>query len=397
MPASLSLPILLGTAAIIVARMLILNATRADRALNLAVALLVSVAAMRDETVQRAFGHLAGGLLTPSLLNHLSEATITLSSASFLLLGLAWLNKSESRAVTAAVWLAAVASVLAVEWVVGTSDPRPAAAHGLHAGWAILAYSGGVPAAVVGIAAHDALSYGFSLLLLVICFRELKNRPRGLELLACVWVTVLAAGWLLQTLSVSIVTLVAATGHYSPVLNDYAAVERVDPLVDSAAIALLSAIPLVRYGVEYIRAELYSRFLSCRLNAFWGAMTAVCPEIVHPLVEDAGMNHPVFQLHLRVIEIRDAVMILSRYITADMDSYSRRSTDVPELQHAIRLHLASRAKLRGEAEVPGAPAASVFTRAGLIDDAVELLQLGRRWQAATRLCAAQGHTTADAR
>lgn len=315
--------ILLVSAAVFLPRLLLLNQTRSDRAFNLAASLLIGVAALRDQSVQRTFQLLTQGVVTPGLLNQISEAAVTVSAAAFLLLGLAWLSVPESGARTAAVWLAAVASVLAVEWILRGSDPRPAAAHHLHTGWAVIAYSGGLPAAMLEIAAHDALSFGFCVLLLAICYREIKNRPRGLDLLACFWVLALAVGWLVRTLSVSTATLMAATGRYIPFLGHLAAMEYVGPLFDAVGVALLGAIPLVRIGAEYVRAEVYSRILGYRLSPLWAALTAVCPEIVHSVPRLRVLSHPRYQLHLRVIEIRDAVMILHRYVTDDMIAFSR--------------------------------------------------------------------------
>jgi hypothetical protein len=389
MPALLSLLVLLFTAAILGVRLLLLNATRGDRAFNVAVAVLIVVAALRDRSIQLSLQVLTDSVITPDLLNQISESAITLSAAAFVMLGLAWLNIPESRARTAAIWLAAIMSVLAVEWVVHYSDPRPAAVHHLHSGWAIVAYSGGLPAAILGIVAHDALSYSFCLLLLTICYQEIRNRPRGLELVACVWVLVLAVGWLVQTRSVSIVTLIAATGRYNAFLGQYAAGEHIGPLFDASGIALLGALPLVRFAVEYMRAEVYSRILNYRLSALWAALTAVCPEIVHSVPELRALSHPRYQLHLRVIEIRDAVMILSRYVTEDMIAFSCRCTDIPARRQAIQLQLASAAKLRGESAASGMLASPVGATAGLIDDAVELLDLVRCWSTAARSCAAE--------
>lgn len=392
MPEPISFAVLALTAAVLGARIWLFNSSRSDRAFNLAASLLTAVAAFRDEWIQRGLSAVTRGQVSPSLLNQASEAAITLSAAAFLLVGLAWLNVRQPRWVSVAVWLAAGASTLAVQVVVRRSDPLPAATHGLHTGWAIIGYSGDVPTAAGGIVAHDALSYSFCLLLLVLCGREFSRRPRGLELLATTWVATLVLGWFLQTLSVSIVTLAAATGRHSSVLGHYAAFEYASPLFYAAGVAMLAAIPLVRLAVEYIRAELISRILNHRLNPLWTALTAVCPEIVHSAHAHKAMAHPRYQLHLRVIEIRDAVMILSRYITLDMIAYSHKSSDEPALRQAIELQMASGAKLRGEIGTSPVSPAPVSSTAGLIDDATDLLNLAHWWPTATRVCAAAGRT-----
>lgn len=387
MPEVLSASILGLATMIMVARMWLLNTARADRALNLAILLVITVAALRDHGIQQLVTYLTRGAVTAPLLNQLSEAKITLSAAAFLLLGLAWLNVPPSRWLSVGVWLVAGASAVAVQVAVALSDPRPAAEHGLRAGWAVIAYSGGVPAAVGAIVAHDALSYCFCLLLLVIGVRQIKRRPRGLELFGCLWVIVLVLGWFLQTLSLSVVTLAAATGRYSPALGGYIAAEYAVPLYTAAGFAAVAAIPVVRFCVEYVRVEMVSRILDRRLAPLWSALTAVCPEIVHSVPAHKAMAHPRYQLHLRVIEIRDAVMILSRHITDDMVSYSRACSDTPALQQAIRLQLASAAKLRGEPGPSTVLPVPVSTTADLIDDAMELLDLARWWPTATRRCA----------
>lgn len=382
MAESLSPLVLLFMVPVLVARLLLLNSSRADRAFNLTAMLVTIVAALRDQTVQRSLGALTHGALTPALLSRTSAATITLSSAAFLLLGLAWLNIPQSRVRTAVVWLAAVASVIGVQWVLNSSDPRPAALHHLHTGWAIIAYSRGLPVAIAGMIAHDGLGYAFCLLLLSICYREIKRRPRGLEFMACIGVMVLALGWLALTLLVTTVNLIAATGHYNAFLTQYAAAEQVGPLLIAAGIASLAAVPLIRLGVEYLREEVYSRILFYRLTKVWTALTTACPEIRHSVPELPVFSHPRYQLHLRVIEIRDAVMILSRYVTEDMITLSRQRTDAPALQQAIQLEMAGAAKLQGEPPVAGLLPPPAGSTAGLIDDAVELLELARCWSTA---------------
>jgi len=379
MAESLSLPVLLFTVAILGARLLVLNTARADRAFNRALMLLITVAALRDQAVQHSLSALTHGVATHAVLSQASAATITLSSAAFLLLGLAWLNIPETRARTTAVWLAAVAAVVGVQWLVNSSDPRPAALHHLHSGWAIIAYSAGLPATVAGMIAHDALGYTFSLLLLAISYREIRRRPGGLELMACIGVMVMAFGWLAQTTLVTAVNLTAATGHYNALVSQYAAFEQVSPLLNAAGIAALTAVPLFRLGLEYLREEVYSRILVHKLTAVWSALTKACPEIVHSMPSLPALSHPRYRLHIRVIEIRDAMMILHRYVTDEMKAFSCSRTDEPAVQLAMQLQMAGTAKLRGEGSNARALPSPVGSTAGLIDDAVELLELARAW------------------
>ena len=59
--------------------------------------------------------------------------------------------------------------------------------------------------------------------------------------------------------------------------------------------------------------------------------------------------------------------------------------------------MASAAKLRGEAAAAGVRSFPVGSTAGLIDDAVELLDLVRCWSKAARRCATEGPTAANLR
>lgn len=381
LPAPVAFALLLVPATVLIARLIVLKSTRADRLLNVAVLLLTLVAASRDMTVQALLARASGGLLTAAELGQVSEAAIMLSSAAFASLGLAWLNKPLSPRATLGLWLSAIASTALVHLLIRSCDPSGAAAQGLSSGWAIVAYSGKPIVAIAAVIAHGALSVIFCLMLLAVAARELTGRPHGVRLLASFSVAALAAAWLLQTLMVSAVALIATSGHFNDYLPTFAMLNSHWPILDAVGFAVLAAIPLVLRTVDHTGMALLLNVLHRQLSPMWTELVAACPEIVHANPSHNTLTDPRTRLHLRVVEIRDALMMLSRYIADDDRAYAQQQTESAPMQYAICLRLASRAKERG-GQIQSNTANPPSTAAGLVDDARELVRLARCWRAA---------------
>lgn len=386
LPAPVAFALLLIPTAVLMARLSVLKSTRADRLLNVSVLLLTCVAASRDPIVQSSLARASGGLLTPAELGQLSEATIMLSSAAFASLGLAWLNKPLSHRSLLGLWLMALGSTALVYLLIQACDPRGAAARGLHSGWAIVAYSGKPAVAIAAVVAHGALSVVFCVMLLVVAARELMGRPNGVGLLACFSVAALAAAWLVQTLLVSAVALLATSSHVAN-LDTFAMLNSHWPILDAVGFATLAATPLVLRAFDRTGMAIVLTRLHRQLGQMWTELVATCPEVVHSNPSHRTLSDPRARLHIRVVEIRDALRTLSRYIADEDRAYAQLQSDSPSMQYAICLRLASRTKDQGgqihsSADIPPS------TAAGLVDDARELARLARAWREANTLLAA---------
>jgi hypothetical protein len=254
----------------------------------------------------------------------------------------------------------------------------------VHSGWAVIAYSSSLPGALAAIACHDSLIYFFAVMLLIICFRELRHRPDRRAVLICAGVGIVAIGILTQTTIISVVTISAATGGHNAFINFVGVADRFSVNVWTCIGSAVAAVPLFTQILQIARLDKYSRHRK-HLMPLWSDLTKACPEIVYlrrgqgPVVRTPSR----YRLHRTVVEIRDCILILSRYAV-------RRSltgvADSPGLQQAVRLALAWSAKSRGEPPTEDF-AAQQSAAIELFDETDELSQLAQHWHTAKVLAA----------
>jgi hypothetical protein len=121
-----------------------------------------------------------------------------------------------------------------------------------------------------------------------------------------------------------------------------------------------------------------------RLYPLWDDLTAVCSEIVYLTPREVATNEPRFRLHRMVVEIRDCILILSRYASQDDEARAGHASQDPAAQLAIRLALMWDARVTGSA--PGKDfSAQQSVAASLVEDADELWQVARCWPQAKSL------------
>jgi hypothetical protein len=177
----------------------------------------------------------------------------------------------------------------------------------------------------------------------------------------------------------------AASGRHSDGLIEFALLGRQTPIFYTVIFASVAAVPLIAKLVRLLRWDRNSR-RDRRLSELWSDMTAVCQEVV--FLADAGITpgNSRYRLHRTVVEIRDAIMVLSRYASKQHDAVAQQASGKPELQAAVRLVLAWQAKSRGDPPAPDL-LAPTSTASDLIDDADELLVLAHNWKVAKSLVA----------
>ncbi|MCP3819674.1 hypothetical protein NLX86_16680 [Streptomyces sp. A3M-1-3] len=108
-----------------------------------------------------------------------------------------------------------------------------------------------------------------------------------------------------------------------------------------------SSVPAVGVAWRAGRHLLYLR----RLAPLWADLTAAVPEVV--LGEELRRREFQMRLHRRVVEIRDAILALQPYASAEERDHAEAAAPHPALADACWVETARRAKLAGRAPLTG--------------------------------------------
>jgi hypothetical protein len=377
-PSVFYLPVLTFSCLVVIGWLALLRSTRTDRRITAVLIFSALCCLLRERTVQSVIINLSGSKISAAVLYHLSELVVIPSAGVLFLLAYAWINDAEPRYLAPLVYTAAAVCTLSTFglWWSARTHNIPFT---VHSGWAVIAYSSSLPGALAAIACHDSLVYFFAVMLLVICSRELRQRPDRRAVLICAGVGIVAIGILTQTTIISVATISAATGGHNAFINFVGVADRFSVNVWTCIGSAVAAVPLFTQILQIARLDKYSRHRK-HLMPLWSDLTKACPEIVYlrrgqgPVVRTPSR----YRLHRTVVEIRDCILILSRYAV-------RRSltgvADSPGLQQAVRLALAWSAKSRGEPPTEDF-AAQQSAAIELFDETDELSQLAQHWHTA---------------
>ena len=386
LPTLVYLPLVIFICLISVVRLAMLHSTPADRRVTTALTFAAICCLLRERTVQSVIIHYSGSIVSPALLYHLSELAIIPTAGALFLLGYAWVNDVEPSYLTRLVYFAVTACTIStfILWLNARAHDIPFT---VHSGWAVIAYSSSLPAALAAIAFHDSLIYWFAVMIIITCLRELRQRPNRRAIAICAAVGTVSMGALAQTATISVATVMVATGGHNSFINTFGLVDRFSIVVWSCIGAAVAAVPLLARILEVLRLDNYSRRRK-HLMPLWCDLTEACPEIVYL---KRGHGHVVrnpsrYRLHRTVVEVRDCILILSRYAGNHDKTVVREIADPPALRQAVRLALAWSAKTRGEppSEDFGAQQSAAIE---LLDETDELSQLADYWSTAKGLAA----------
>jgi hypothetical protein len=359
----------------------LLRSTRTDRRITAVLVFSAACCLLRERTVQSVIVNLSGSTVSPALLYHLSELVVVPSAGTLFLLGYVWIKGVEPPYLAPLVYsLASVCtlSTFGLWWSARThSIPFT-----VHSGWAVIAYSGSLPAALAAIACHDSFVYFWAAMLLVICFRELRQRPDRRALAICAGVGTVAMGIFLQTAIISVATISVATGGHNAFINTVGVGDRFSIGLWTSIGSVVGGVPLFVRILQFARLDGYSRRRKLLLP-LWSDLTEACPEIVYlrrgqgPVITTPSR----YRLHRTVVEIRDCILILSRYAVRHYQTRPEQLADPPALQQAVRLALAWSAKCSGEPPTEDF-AAQQSAAIELFDESDELGALAEHWNTA---------------
>ncbi|MEZ0053010.1 hypothetical protein ABIA30_004035 [Mycobacterium sp. MAA66] len=381
-PVALSVPLLGFICAVLVARLATVNSTTADRRLNVALIFLFVCCLLRHRIVQATIINASGSAISSALLYTLSELAVIPASGALFLLTYSWFVEREPKYLARVVLFAVTAAVLftlLLELNARAHSPPLA----VHTGWAVIAYSSSPKVTLLALVCHDSLTYWYSIMIMTAAVRELcRHRSRsGVAVSAAM--AALATGILILTLSISIATVIAATGQHDPYIRAVGRFDRFTVDVFTYVIAVVASIPLVNRVLEACQIDKYS-LQRRRLLPLWKDLTLACPETIYLTGNESVNNRSRYRLHRTVIEIRDCILILSRYADHRHEAMLRTIAAEPTLRHAARLALAWSAKAHGHPPSKNV-AAQRFAAAELLDETEELCQLADHWDQAKQL------------
>lgn len=376
-PAPLSATLLFAFSLLIVLRLALLSSNLANKRLNIALASMAVSCALRDPTVQSAVVGWSGSRLAPVMLYHLSEFAASPILGALFLVAYAWINRSEPRYLARAVYAALTVGAIAVlvlklyAWSkidAFTVDPSLAVV--------AYSYSNSALATTATMFFYDVLFCCFSVMLLIASARELRNKPDRRAFAVITGMALIAVGLLVQTAGFSIAGIMAALGRRNAFIDTVGMAVRASVGVYGVLLTAVAAVPVVIRLFERLHLDKYSRQRR-RLLPLWRDLTTACPEIVF-MERGVLANDPRYQLHRTVIEIRDSILILSRYANYCDSAAIHISADDPELQQAVRLALAWSARISGNSP-SNEPAARQSAATDLVEETQELTEIADRW------------------
>ncbi|WP_405162355.1 hypothetical protein OG203_39685 [Nocardia sp. NBC_01499] len=357
-PTACSLPLVGYVWILVVVRLTAFRTSPLDRHANLALIALTVASTMREPTTQRWIVDLCGG--------HVSGAFL-FQFAMILMGGVVGFN----------VLMVATASGRAY---------RPVLVHGIAVAGALAALYFGTGARDHGVLIEEEtgwapLGFWLSLLPLIVWLdylvirvgvAELRKRSDPREVLVYAAISLFPLVHLIGFSSAPVATIFLIHGEHNVFTAMLTLADRDILLYQTALFAIGMTVPMLFRLVARLGLDSASRSRK-RLLPLWSDLTAACPEIVYrEPTPDLGSR---FLLHRTVIEIRDCLRILSRYIP---DAASDTGDTHAVRAYAIQLAHACAAKSAGvpaSAEVLALPS----TAGDVSAETAELTALAAHW------------------
>lgn len=363
-------------AAFAIARLRLLNTRKADRALNAGVFWMTVSCFLRPPKTQAIVSSWTNGLVSTDALLQLGECVAIPAAGAMFLTAFYWTDAKEPKHLQSTVFVASAAAAAATFVLCMYARGSNPSMRGAP-GWEAVAYSTHPGVALAALAVHDTLIYFFVGSIIFICTRELRRRPPPRVVAVCAGLLLMAVGSLIQSVAIAVATLLAIQGQHHVFIDVLGAISPFTTATYAYLLGAVAAVPVVAIALERLGLDRYS-LLRRRLLPLWRDLTTACPEIMQLHHPDHVQRRPRYALHRTVVEIRDSILILSRYATQADDAVVQQMTDAPAERLAIRLALAWRAKTTGQPPT-GDVGAQRSAAADLLEETHELVELSAQW------------------
>jgi hypothetical protein len=396
-PAPLSLAVLLFIFLTLILRLAMLNSTVTDKRLNIALVSLAGCCALHHRTVQVAIVNYSQSRLSPELLHELSAFVAIPAFGALFLVAYTWINRSEPRYLARIVYAAVTATVIVIQVLEldAWSKNVEFALATIRSGWSVIAYSSSPQAAVAAMTIYVSFICWFCVMLLTTCIRELRRKLNKRAVAVTASIAMIAVGTLTQTVCNSIAAIIAASGQRNAFIDICGFANRFSLVIYTVIGTGVAAVPAFTRLLERLHVDRYSRRRR-RLLPLWRDLTDACPEIVYLVDGNVASNRSRYLLHRTVVEIRDCMLILSRYAGHRDEAAIHAADDNPLLQQTVQLALAWSAKITGNSP-SGDFVAQQSAARDLLDEIKELSKLGDHWAKAKDIVADVTHSTVAAK
>jgi hypothetical protein len=213
------------------------------------------------------------------------------------------------------------------------------------------------------------------------CVPALRNRPDRLEIALYGAICAILVAHLGYSCVIFVNAMLLASGRRTALAAGLGASYTDVVLGFGLVLIVPGAVPLVARGVERLKLDRWSRRRR-QLLPLWRDLTAACPEIVHLAPAGVTDHQTRYLLHRTIVEIRDCIVILSRYATPIPTAVNAAITATKGhgemLTYAAKIAFAAAAKTRGDS-MSGATLTRQSTADDLLDETDELTRLALVW------------------
>jgi hypothetical protein len=348
-----------------------LDTTSTQRWMTSGLLFLVVASTLRDPVLQRLLRGEPGGATVDGALFLLAAPAIILAAAALYLAALCSMGRPVRPRLTfveaglcGAVVLAAGAGTI----------PHGGSMRG-DTDWTLLPE----------VLAFVLLPMGCSVALIHSSLSSLRGKPRPREVVVYGAICALSVLLTLSNIGDLAAAVCSVTGLDSALTRYMAGADQDQVLLYAAGLGAMAAITPVERGLDLLGADRYSRRRK-RLQPLWRDLTEACPEIVYLIPPPPSATHRTrYLLHRTIVEIRDSILILSRYatpnperVTAAVAAEAQAGPPAETLARAVRLARAAAAKRGGET-VHGNLVTQRSAAHDLLDETDELLELAGIW------------------
>lgn len=383
LPIAVSSPLLLAVWLVWLLRVWWFRALDVDRRINLVMLFVAVACSLREPVFQRTLLTLCGHPISERFAFQLSTAAIVFGAGAGYLATMSWLGR---RAHSGLLYTAATAAAVAMVWLGRHTPPGD-----------YLVASLGLPTVIGYWALFAALPYWCCGAVIYTCVMGLRRNPDRRDTVMYVVGLALFVGIAVSTTTALTASTLVAAGHRSRFTAMQSTADRNTILLITFVGVAVAAVPVVIQAMTTLNLDQWSRRRRALLP-MWHDLTSACPEIVHLAPAALPDRRTRYLLHRTTIEIRDCILILSRFARPEPEwavaAAARDQASREHLTSAVQLVRAIAAKRRGD-RVGTHALTRRSSATELHEETAELIRLAAHWNRAKYLVAEHEPRIAD--